>query len=57
MERGKSNSKVNGMDFDASSIDEEADHEKPYDWLKEMQRRVKEIDERGGRWRRKLPTS
>jgi hypothetical protein len=41
-----SNSKVNGVDFDASSSDEEGDQEEPFDWEKEMRRRVKEIEER-----------
>ncbi|KAF3944797.1 hypothetical protein ACB098_03G140100 [Castanea mollissima] len=49
--RGKSNSKVNGVDFDASSSDEEGNgngegDEESFDWEKEMRRRVKEIEER-----------
>ncbi|XP_059445983.1 uncharacterized protein LOC132177610 [Corylus avellana] len=44
--RGKSNSKVNGVDFDAGSSDEEGDQEEPFDWEKEMRKRVKEIEER-----------
>ncbi|KAJ7953557.1 Tetratricopeptide-like helical [Quillaja saponaria] len=51
--RGKSNSKVNGVDFDADSSDEESNskgyeegEEEPYDWEKEMRKRVKEIEER-----------
>ncbi|KAG2708164.1 hypothetical protein I3760_05G179400 [Carya illinoinensis] len=43
--RGKTNSKVNGVDFDAGSSDEEGEEE-PFDWEKEMRRRVKEIEER-----------
>ncbi|XP_041013149.1 uncharacterized protein LOC121256421 [Juglans microcarpa x Juglans regia] len=43
--RGKANSKVNGVDFDAGSSDEEGEEE-PFDWEKEMRRRVKEIEER-----------
>ena len=49
--RGKSKSKVNGVDFDASSSDEEGNgngegDEESFDWEKEMRRRVKEIEER-----------
>jgi hypothetical protein len=44
--RGKSNSKVNGVDFDAGSSDEEGDQEEPFDWEKVMRKRVKEIEER-----------
>ncbi|KAJ0096231.1 hypothetical protein Patl1_16062 [Pistacia atlantica] len=45
--RGKSNSKVNGVDFDAGSSDEENGNgdEEEYDWEKEMRKRVKEIEE------------
>ncbi|KAJ7943696.1 Tetratricopeptide-like helical [Quillaja saponaria] len=51
--RGKSKSKVNGVDFDEESSDEENNsngyeegEEEPYDWEKVMRRRVKEIEER-----------
>lgn len=53
--RGKSNSKVNGVDFDAESSDEEGNgngngydegEEDAFDWEKEMRRRVKEIEEK-----------
>ncbi|KAF3431203.1 hypothetical protein FNV43_RR25933 [Rhamnella rubrinervis] len=53
--RGKSNSKVNGVDFDAESSDEEGNgngngydegDEDAFDWEKEMRRRVKEIEEK-----------
>lgn len=52
--RGKANSKVNGVDPDAGSSDEEGngnsngngDWEDDFDWEKEMRRRVKEIEER-----------
>lgn len=48
--RGKSNSKMNGVDFDAGSSDEENGYdegdEEGFDWEKEMRRRVKEIEER-----------
>lgn len=46
--RGKANSKVNAVDFDAGSSDEEngnGDEEEEYDWEKEMRRRMKEIEE------------
>ena len=48
--RGKANSKVNGVDFDAGSSDEEGNgfeegDEEPFDWEKEMRRRVKEIED------------
>lgn len=49
--RGKVNSKVNAVDFDAGSSDEENgngngdDGKEGYDWEKEMRRRVKEIEE------------
>lgn len=48
--RGKANSKVNAVDFGAESSDDdgngtEEEDEKPYDWEKEMRRRVKEIEE------------
>lgn len=44
--RGKSNSKVNGVDFDAGSSDEEnGNGEEEYDWDKEMRKRLKEIEE------------
>ncbi|KAB1207849.1 hypothetical protein CJ030_MR7G004129 [Morella rubra] len=43
--RGKAKSKVNGVDFDEGSSDEEGEEE-PFDWEKEMRRRVKEIEER-----------
>ncbi|KAK3443206.1 uncharacterized protein LOC104433503 [Eucalyptus grandis] len=54
--RGKANSKVNGVDFDAGSSDEDSngnggggngygDDEEEFDWEKEMRRRVKEMEE------------
>lgn len=47
--RGKVNSKVNAVDFDAGSSDEENGNgngeKEEYDWEKEMRRRVKEIEE------------
>lgn len=43
--RGRAKSKVNGVDFDEGSSDEEGEEE-PFDWEKEMRRRVKEIEER-----------
>lgn len=47
--RGKANSKVNAVDFDAGSSDEEngngEEEKEEYDWEKEMRRRVKEIEE------------
>ncbi|KAF5741096.1 hypothetical protein HS088_TW10G00091 [Tripterygium wilfordii] len=48
--RGKSNSKVNGVDFDAGSSDEEGNgngdgEESSYAWEEEMRKRLKEIEE------------
>lgn len=47
--RGKVISKVNAVDFDAGSSDEENGNgngeKEEYDWEKEMRRRVKEIEE------------
>ncbi|KAF8040769.1 hypothetical protein BT93_B2868 [Corymbia citriodora subsp. variegata] len=52
--RGKANSKVNGVDFDAGSSDEDgngngngngSEDEEEFDWEKEMRRRVKEMEE------------
>jgi hypothetical protein len=45
-QRGKANSKANGVDFNAGSSEEEGEQEEPFDWEKEMRRRVKEIEER-----------
>ncbi|XP_010556335.1 PREDICTED: uncharacterized protein LOC104825662 isoform X2 [Tarenaya hassleriana] len=54
--RGKANSKVNAVDFDAGSSEEESEgnggngketdeEEEPYDWEKEMKRRAKELQD------------
>ncbi|XWS69068.1 hypothetical protein CRYUN_Cryun04dG0147900 [Craigia yunnanensis] len=51
--RGKANSKVKAVDFDAGSSDDEGngngngfeEEEEEYDWEKEMRKRVKEIEE------------
>lgn len=53
--RGKSNSKMNGVDYEAESSDEEGngngngydeEEEEAFDWEKEMRRRLKEIEEK-----------
>lgn len=51
--RGKSNSEVNGVDFDAESSDEESNDngygdpdDESYDWETQMRRRLREIEER-----------
>ncbi|XVE92353.1 hypothetical protein REPUB_Repub01dG0089700 [Reevesia pubescens] len=51
--RGKVNSKINAVDFDAGSSDDDGngngngsdEEEQEYDWEKEMRKRVKEIEE------------
>ena len=48
--RGKANSKVKAVDFDAESSDDDGNgngngFEEQYDWEKEMRKRVKEIEE------------
>lgn len=51
--RGKANSKVRAVDFDAESSDDDVngngngfeEEEEEYDWEKEMRKRVKEIEE------------
>ncbi|KAK4261368.1 hypothetical protein QN277_004375 [Acacia crassicarpa] len=48
--RGKSNSEVNGVDFDAESSDEENNEngldDESYDWEKQLRMRLKELEER-----------
>ncbi|KAF7809338.1 Tetratricopeptide repeat-like superfamily protein [Senna tora] len=51
--RGKSNSEVNGVDFDAESSDEESNDngfgdpdDESYDWETQMRRRLRELEER-----------